>query len=226
MKAIGVKLVEMLPMTSNEAKEKGYIVNNSIEQDGYEIIYPDGYKSWYSKEIVDKSYFVLNENNDGSIIMKEDVNNFIAGYKSKTIGDKTTLVEAKTINGFDYIESSACVSKENYNSEIGASICMNKIIDKIWEHLGFVLSWAKNGINRDINFVPSYVERMQEELNDLKERIRKLNNFIEFNEVFGRLDDESKNVIKEQCDVMNKYKDILNERLNRELERIKSNKTI
>lgn len=221
MKAISVKLVEMLPMTSNEAKEKGYRVNNSIEQDGYEIIYSDGYKSWYPKEIVDKSYFVLNENNDGSIIMKEDVNNFIAGYKSKTIGDKTTLVEAKTINGFDYIESSACVSKENYNSEIGANICMNKIIDKIWEHLGFVLSWAKNGINRDIDFAPSYVERMQEELNDLKERIRKLNNFIEFNEVFGELDDESKNALKEQCDVMNKYKNILNERLNREFERIK-----
>lgn len=62
---------------------------------------------------------------------------------------------------------------------------------------------------------------MQEELNDLKENIKKLNNFIEFNEVFGKLDDESKNALKEQCDVMNKYKNILNERLNRELERIK-----
>lgn len=132
MKAIGVKLVEILPMTSNEAKEKGYRVNDSIEQDGYEIIYPDGYKSWYPKEIVDKSYFVLNEDNDGSIIMQEDVNNFIASYKYKTIGDKTTLVKAKTITDFDYIESSTCVSKENYNAETGASICMNKVVNKVW----------------------------------------------------------------------------------------------
>lgn len=221
MKAIGVKLVEILPMTSNEAKEKGYRVNDSIEQDGYEIIYPDGYKSWCPKKIVDKSYFVLNEDNDGSIIMQEDVNNFIASYKYKTIGDKTTLVKAKTITDFDYIESSTCVSKENYNAETGASICMNKVVNEVWGHLGFVLKWAKNGINQNIDFVPSYIERMQEEFNELKERVRKLNNFIEFNEVFGKLDDESKNALKEQCDVMNKYKNILNERLNRELERIK-----
>lgn len=223
MKAIGVSFVNLVEMNINSARNKGYSVDKSYnEYEGYEVSYANGnYKTWMPASLVNKLFFTLDKNNDGSIIIKEDVNNFIAGYKSKTIGDKTTFTEAKTITDFNYIESSTCVSKENYNLETGTSICMNKIVDKVWEHLGFVLAWAKNGINKDINFAPSYIERMREEFNELKERIRKLNNFIEFNEVFGELDDESKNTLKEQCDVMNKYKDILNERLNRELERIK-----
>lgn len=34
-------------MTAREANDKGYrIGNHSFEEDGYEVTYPDGYKSW------------------------------------------------------------------------------------------------------------------------------------------------------------------------------------
>lgn len=38
MKAIGIKMVELQPMTAKEANDKGYkIGNHSFEEEGYEI---------------------------------------------------------------------------------------------------------------------------------------------------------------------------------------------
>ena len=46
-KFIGVKMIEAVPMTACEANDKGHrIGNHSFEEDGYEVTYPDGYKSW------------------------------------------------------------------------------------------------------------------------------------------------------------------------------------
>lgn len=45
-KFIGVKMIEAVPMTAREANDKGYrIGNHSFEENGYEVTYPDGYKS-------------------------------------------------------------------------------------------------------------------------------------------------------------------------------------
>lgn len=47
MKAIGIKMVELQPMTAKEAFDKGYGMkpNQDPNNDGYEVTYPDGYKS-------------------------------------------------------------------------------------------------------------------------------------------------------------------------------------
>jgi hypothetical protein len=66
MKAIGIKMVEPQPMTAKEANDKGYkIGNHSFEEEGYEVTYPDGYKSWTPKDVADNAYFPLSENNIG-----------------------------------------------------------------------------------------------------------------------------------------------------------------
>ena len=78
MKAIGIKMVELIAMCAGEAQYRGYKTNGKEGNDpGYEVTYPDGYKSWCPKEVADKAYFKLDENNNGSIILKEDVENFI-----------------------------------------------------------------------------------------------------------------------------------------------------
>lgn len=52
MKAIGIKMVDLQPMTANEAIEKGYKTNNYTgEEKGYEVTYTDGYKSWSPKAV-------------------------------------------------------------------------------------------------------------------------------------------------------------------------------
>lgn len=53
MKAIGIKMVELQPMFSGEARIKGYKVLESLGDNelGYEVTYLDGYKSWTPKDI-------------------------------------------------------------------------------------------------------------------------------------------------------------------------------
>lgn len=149
MKAIGVKMVDLQPMPAGAAEYAGYKTNGYTGNDeGYEVTYPGGYKSWCPKEVADAAYFKLNENNDGNIIQKEDVENFIITDKAQTLGEKTTLVHAHTITGFEYYETSSCVDPKNYNPELGIKYATEKVVSKVWDALGFVLQWAKNGINK------------------------------------------------------------------------------
>lgn len=56
-----------------------------------------------------------------------------------TVFGKCTIVTVKLANGFILVESSACVSPENYNEKTGYEICMAKIVDKLWELEGYAL---------------------------------------------------------------------------------------
>lgn len=57
----------------------------------------------------------------------------------QTVFDKCTIVACKLPNGFVIVESSACVSPDNYNEEMGYEICLEKIKDKVWELEGYKL---------------------------------------------------------------------------------------
>lgn len=59
--------------------------------------------------------------------------------KAYTVFDKCTVVTCQLPNGFVIVESSACVSPDNYNEAIGINICMEKIADKVWELEGYRL---------------------------------------------------------------------------------------
>ena len=55
------------------------------------------------------------------------------------IGAKTTMVHFTSKEGFEIIETSACVSPDNYDENIGKDICLNKIRDKLWAFEGYCL---------------------------------------------------------------------------------------
>lgn len=151
MKAIGIKMVELIPMLAGAAQYKGYKTNGHEGNDkGYEVIYPDGYKSWCSKEVADKAYFKLNENNDGTKICKEDVEAFIKFDDACKVGTKTTNVTITTITGYEINGQASCVDPNQFNIDLGIKVAKPRAMDQLWAHLGFVLQWAKNGIiNKD-----------------------------------------------------------------------------
>lgn len=60
-------------------------------------------------------------------------------FEIHTVFDKCTIVSCRLPNGFVITESSACVSHENYNEDIGVDICMEKIANKVWELEGYRL---------------------------------------------------------------------------------------
>lgn len=54
-------------------------------------------------------------------------------FETFTVFGKCTIVSCRLPNGFVITESSTCVSPENYDEDLGAEICLDKITDKIWE---------------------------------------------------------------------------------------------
>ena len=79
-------------------------------------------------------------------ITQENVDNFIVDYEVFTKKEKITIVIATLVNGFTIVESSACVDVANYDEKYGSEICKEKIKNKVWNHLGFLLQTAKDGI--------------------------------------------------------------------------------
>lgn len=220
MKAIGIKMVELQPMRAALAVDYGYKIGNAHPDDmGYEVTYPGGYKSWSPKDVADAAYYPLSENNDGTKILKEDVENFITDVDVTTIGEKTTIVNAHTRSGgFDTVRHSSCVDPKNYSEELGKQYAMEEVINSLWSHLGFVLQWAKYGLNAESkkDKYPSHVQRMIDEYKELDDRINKLASFINTNPIFETLQNEEREDMKAQLMWMHKYINVLANRLRRQ----------
>ena len=212
-------MVELQPMRASMALSTGYKIGNAHPDDmGYEVTYPDGYKSWTPKDVADAAYYPLSENNDGTKILKEDVENFITDVEVMTVGEKTTIVNAHTLTGFDTVRHSSCVDPKNYSEELGKQYAMEEVVNSLWSHLGFVLQWAKYGLNAESkkDKYPSHVQRMIDEYKELDDRINKLASFINTNSIFETLQDEEREDMKAQLIWMHKYISVLANRLRRQ----------
>ena len=144
-KFIGAKLIEAEPCPA--WKDFGKHKTGDI---GYKVRYPDGYESWSPADVFERTYLPLSVNpnlrTDAPSISQEMVDDFIREVHTETKGDKCTVVRAVLKNGFEIVESSACVSAENYDEKLGQNICLEKIEDKVWMFLGFLLQTAVHGI--------------------------------------------------------------------------------
>lgn len=138
---ISVKFVQAEPC---KAWEK--YGTHDIGADGYKIYYqdPDKYVSWCPKDVFEKQYLQLEEENK---ITQNDVDSFIEKVETTKMGNKTTVVQATFKNGFSMVSGSSCVDPQNFNMEIGKQCCMERIKDHVWEFLGFLLQSAKNGFS-------------------------------------------------------------------------------
>lgn len=152
---IGTKLIEA---------EKAYRVDGKVVtlaenkvpcgykvERGYKVRYADGYESFSPAEVFERAYLPLEVNGklktEAPSISAEMVERFIEHHETVTMGGKTTVVRAVLKNGFEIVESSSCVSAENYDEKLGEEICMERIRNKIWELLGFLLQTAVGGVN-------------------------------------------------------------------------------
>lgn len=117
---------------------------------GYKVRYADNYESWSPKKVFEKAYLPLDANpnlkTNAPSISQQMVDDFIASHETMTLGGKCTVVRAVLRNGFAIVESSECVSAENYDEKMGENICMEHIKNKVWMLLGFLLQTAVSGI--------------------------------------------------------------------------------
>ena len=76
-----------------------------------------------------------------NLITKKDIDNILKDtlIKVEQYGDKTTVLKATLPNNFAIVESSSCVDPANFDMKIGEEICMDKLVNKIWELEGYKL---------------------------------------------------------------------------------------
>ena len=147
-KFIGVKMIEAVPMRASMALSVGYKIGNTHPDDmGYEVTYPDGYKSWSPAKEFEKAYYKL-EDPAGDALKENDIKRFIKGIENVKVGTKTTNTTLTCLTGFEVHGQAACVKPENFDLNVGSNYARIKAEDKIWEGLGFVLQWAKYGLKK------------------------------------------------------------------------------
>lgn len=147
---LGVKLIKARKAWRINGSAIVYDMNRMVQHDdvvdeGYEVEYPDGYKSFSPKDVFEKAYYMILSPNK---IQEGDVLNFIKEGYSLRLGEKTTVVCDTTLTGFDTVGIAACVDPSTYDHDMGCGVARRDIKDEIWGHLGFVLQWAINGLKR------------------------------------------------------------------------------
>lgn len=152
---IGTKIIQAEPALRIDGKVHSpdeILPEDTDVEVGYRVRYPDGYESWSPRDVFEAAYMpVLNNpqlKTNAPSVSQQMVDDFILETWTTTLGDKTTVVRAMLRNGFEIVESSACVSAENYDETMGRAICMEKIKDKVWFLLGFLLQTAVHGVKK------------------------------------------------------------------------------
>lgn len=227
-KFIGIKMIEAVEMTAGEARVKGYRVNQDCvdETRGYEVTYEGGYKSWSPADVFEKYYYKLADVN-GDKISDKDVKYFIKKIDNVKVGTKTTNTTLTCLTGFEVHGQASCVNPNDFDINVGANYAQIKAEDKIWEGLGFVLQWAKYGLSKNddqtpvedgdttATSVPPHVQRMMVERDELKDKVLKLDKFIDTNPIFATLSEEERKDMKIQLTSMITYLDCLERRIAR-----------
>lgn len=147
---LGVKLIKARKAWRINGSAIVYDMNRMVQRDdvvdeGYEVEYPDGYKSFSPKDVFEKAYYQIL---DPTKISEGDVLGFMKQGYSLRLGEKTTVVCDTTLTGFDTVGIAACVDPQTYDHYMGCGVARRDIKEKIWGHLGFVLQWAINGLKR------------------------------------------------------------------------------
>lgn len=115
---------------------------------GSEVQFENGYVSWLPSEVLVKFGLLVQPGltDNSQRITPIVVEDFIAKYEDFKGGQKTTIVVATLKNGFEVVGTSACVDPLDYVHEIGIANAKKRIIEKVWELLGFLLQTARDGV--------------------------------------------------------------------------------
>lgn len=74
-------------------------------------------------------------------VTPEQVEAAIVGETFTVLPDgRTTVCQLTLDNGFTVEGSSACVSKENFNAELGNKYARERAVSEVWKMLGFRLA--------------------------------------------------------------------------------------
>lgn len=107
-------------------------------------------------------------------------------------------------NGFNIVETSACIDPSMFDESIGKNIAYEKAEKKIWELLGFY--------TKELKYQYTHNDLVAAESDVLSTRIRNLENFIA-SEYYKTLSEDNQDNLRSQLHYMSLYSGILKKRL-------------
>lgn len=129
---------------------------------------------------------------------------------------RTTVCQLTLIDngdtGFTVEGQSACVSKENYNPDIGNKIARERALDQVWIVLGYDLAKQLDLQNKLES--RTFLERMEDELDELRIRGQKLEAFFS-SQTYHQLAQEDQQDLVTQYEIMKQYAQVLARRMAR-----------
>lgn len=129
---------------------------------------------------------------------------------------RTTVCQLTLIDngdtGFTVEGQSACVSKENYNPDIGNKIARERALDQVWMVLGYDLAKQLDLQNKLQS--KTFLERMEDELDELRIRGQKLEAFCT-SQTYHQLAVEDQQDLLTQYEIMKQYAQVLARRMAR-----------
>ncbi len=129
------------------------------------------------------------------------------------VGTTLTVCCLTLRNGFHVTGESAAASPENFNLEIGRKIARENARDKIWALEGYLLKENLSRANNGKEEADSYTQRAVDEKTALDEKAYALTRFISHSRVFVLLEPEKQEQLKQQCEIMWQYSEILGKRI-------------
>lgn len=148
-------------------------------------------------------------------VTPQDVQDAIVNKTFTLLPDgRTTICQLTLYNGFTVYGSSACVSIENYNQELGERYSEEKAIDRVWEVLGAVLADRLHKKEQETAkpVALDYVSQMRQEHSELQGRLSRLLQFIG-SDAYYHLPAREQEALREQSYAMQAYYAILSRRL-------------
>ena len=149
-----------------------------------------------------------------------DIDNTIVGETYTNLPDGRTVVCQLTLrNGFTVDGTSACVSKENFNQEIGNKIARENAREKIWLLEGYLL---KEKLYQAAQQPKTHIERMESEKHELDVKLTALKAFLAKlgTDQVPLLTDDQVYKLESQAEAMELYSTILGSRIEYDAELI------
>ncbi len=113
-------------------------------------------------------------------------------------------------NGFTVMGQSACADPANFNKEVGERLAREDAQNKIWPLMGYALKqevFLTQGENG------TFKGRVRKEELELSDKITKLEAFTNGHEQFDKLDNNEKDNLLNQLQIMKQYRHILQQRM-------------
>jgi hypothetical protein len=71
------------------------------------------------------------------------VDDYIKRYDTTTLGDKSVVVTATLVNGFEITEAGTPLHRDDFDHDLGEQAAKDKIKSRVWELLAFLYQCAR-----------------------------------------------------------------------------------